>query len=52
MDIKGKLKETTGKATGNDRLKHEGQAEQAVDKLKDAAGAVTEKVKDVLKSDK
>ena len=52
MDIKGKIKETTGSATGNDRLKHEGQAEQAVDKLKDAAEAVTDKVKDALKRDK
>ncbi|MEH3052616.1 MAG: CsbD family protein [Patulibacter minatonensis] len=48
MDLKGKVKETTGRVTGDDQLKHEGQAEQAVDKLKETASAVTDKVKDVL----
>ena len=37
MDLKGKAKETTGKVTGDDKLKHEGQAEQAVDKVKETA---------------
>ncbi len=52
MDLKGKAKETTGKVTGDDKLKHEGQAEQAVDKVKETAAAAVDKVKDVLSSDK
>lgn len=52
MDLKGKAKEATGNLTGDDKLKHEGQADQAVDKLKETASAVTDKVKDVLKRDK
>ncbi|WP_084270189.1 CsbD family protein [Patulibacter minatonensis] len=50
-DIAGKAKETTGKVTGNDDLKREGQVDQAVDKVKETAEKVTDKVKDVLKKD-
>ncbi|MFF3214484.1 CsbD family protein [Streptomyces sp. NPDC002886] len=42
---KGKLKETAGRLTGNERLAAEGRAEQAKG---DARGA-KEKIKDVLK---
>jgi uncharacterized protein YjbJ (UPF0337 family) len=40
---KGKVKETAGKVTGNDHLRHEGQADQI--KFKQAG----EKVKDALR---
>jgi uncharacterized protein YjbJ (UPF0337 family) len=42
---KGKVKETVGKAVGNERLEAEGRAEQAKGDLKQAG----EHVKDVLK---
>jgi uncharacterized protein YjbJ (UPF0337 family) len=42
---KGKLKEVAGKATGNNDLRNEGKADQAVANLKQAG----EKVKDALK---
>ncbi|CAB4945633.1 CsbD family protein [Patulibacter sp.] len=51
-DFAGKAKETAGKATGDDDLKREGQADQAVDKVKETAEKVTDKVKDVLSRDK
>jgi uncharacterized protein YjbJ (UPF0337 family) len=37
-DITGKLKETGGELTGDERLANEGRAEQAKGKVKDAAG--------------
>ncbi len=43
--VGGKGKEATGKATGNDRLKAEGKAEQVKADLKQAA----EKAKDAFK---
>ncbi|GAA1068891.1 CsbD family protein [Kitasatospora nipponensis] len=42
---KGKVKETAGKAVGNERLTAEGKADQAKGDLKQAG----EKVKDVFK---
>ena len=36
-DIKGKLKETGGELTGDERLANEGRADQAKGKVKDAA---------------
>ena len=35
-DIKGKMKETGGELTGNERLANEGRADQAKGKIKDA----------------
>jgi uncharacterized protein YjbJ (UPF0337 family) len=43
---KGKAKETVGKATGNDRLRVKGKADQMKGNLKQAG----EKVKDALKT--
>ena len=43
--LTGKAKEATGKATGDDRLKHEGRGDQVKADLKQAA----EKVKDAFK---
>ena len=45
-EVKGKVKETTGQAVGNDRLEAEGVADQTKGNLKQAG----EKVKDAAKS--
>jgi uncharacterized protein YjbJ (UPF0337 family) len=45
QDAKGKVKETTGKATDDERLEAEGKADQAGADLKQAG----EKVKDAFK---
>jgi len=45
QDAKGKVKETTGKATDDERLEAEGKADQASADLKQAG----EKVKDAFK---
>jgi uncharacterized protein YjbJ (UPF0337 family) len=42
---KGKMKEAAGKATGNDRLKAKGQADEVKGNMKQAG----EKVKDAVK---
>ena len=44
--IKGRLKEAVGALTDNDRLKSEGQRDQMVGKVKEAAESVAEKMKD------
>ena len=51
-DAKGKVKETTGRATDNEELENEGKADQAeasirdsAEKLKDAAGNVKDAFK-------
>jgi uncharacterized protein YjbJ (UPF0337 family) len=44
-ELGGQAKETTGKATGDERLEAEGQTDQAAGNLKQAG----EKVKDVFK---
>lgn len=44
-DVAGKAKEAVGKATGDDRTRREGKADQAKSDLKDAG----EKVKDAFK---
>ena len=46
---KGKIKETAGSVTGNEKLKREGQAEQVVADVKDTVGNVVDKAKDLLK---
>jgi uncharacterized protein YjbJ (UPF0337 family) len=47
-DIGGKVKEETGDLTGNDDMKHEGQADQAEGKVQKGVGDV----KDSLSDDK
>lgn len=42
---KGRIKEAAGALTGNDRLREEGKADQAVGKTKQAAQKVVDKVK-------
>ena len=53
-EMKGKLKETAGKATGDERLENEGRTDQVKGKAKeavdDAKGAV-QGVRDSLKDD-
>ncbi len=44
-ELKGKVKETTGKATGDESLETEGKADQSKSSLKQAA----ENVKDAFK---
>lgn len=50
-DLTGKAKEGAGKLTGDKDLENEGKADQAVDKVKDAAESAADKVKDVFKRD-
>lgn len=49
---KGRVKEAAGSLTGDDSMKHEGQADQAKSSVKDAAGDVTEKAKGLVGDDK
>lgn len=51
-DLKGKAKETTGKAVGNERLEGEGKGDQAsasVKKAGEKAKGAAEDVKDAFK---
>ncbi len=47
-DVKGKVKEAVGKAVGNEKLKTEGQLDQAAGKTQAKVGDAKEKVKDVI----
>jgi uncharacterized protein YjbJ (UPF0337 family) len=52
-DLKGKVKESAGKATGNDSLESEGKADQGEAKMKKAGEHVkdaADNVKDTFKS--
>lgn len=44
--IKGRIKEAVGALTDNDDLKREGQRDQAVGEVKEAAESAAEKVQD------
>ena len=46
QDIKGKVKEAAGKATGNERLESKGKSDQTKSALKDAG----EQVKDAARN--
>jgi uncharacterized protein YjbJ (UPF0337 family) len=43
--VKGRIKEAAGALTGNDKLREEGKADQAVGKTKQAAQRVVDNVK-------
>jgi uncharacterized protein YjbJ (UPF0337 family) len=43
--VKGRIKEATGALTGNDKLRDEGKADQAVGRTKQTAQKVVDKVK-------
>ncbi|HSI48507.1 MAG TPA: CsbD family protein [Ideonella sp.] len=47
-DAKGKIKEATGKAVGNERLKNEGRVDQVAGKTQASVGDAKEKVKDAI----
>jgi uncharacterized protein YjbJ (UPF0337 family) len=47
--LKGRIKEVAGALTGNDRLREEGKADQAVGEAKEAVQEVADKVKDAVK---
>lgn len=47
--LKGRIKEAAGALTGNDKLREEGKADQAVGEAKEAVQKVADNVKDVIK---
>jgi uncharacterized protein YjbJ (UPF0337 family) len=47
--VKGRIKEATGVLTGNDELRAEGKADQAVGKVKNAVANVVDKAKEAVK---
>lgn len=48
-EVKGRVKEAVGALTGNDKLRDEGKADQAVGKVKQVVEKVTDKVTKALK---
>jgi uncharacterized protein YjbJ (UPF0337 family) len=47
--VKGRIKEAAGALTGNDKLREEGQADQAVGKTKQAVQKAADTVKKAVK---
>ena len=47
--VKGRIKEAAGALTGSDKLRAEGQTDQAVGKTKQAVQKVTDTVKKAVK---
>ena len=47
--VKGRIKEAAGVLTGNDKLRAEGQTDQAVGKVKQVAQKAVDKVKQAVK---
>ena len=47
--VKGRIKEAAGVLTGNDKLRAEGKADQAVGKVKQVAEKAVDKVKQAVK---
>jgi uncharacterized protein YjbJ (UPF0337 family) len=47
--VKGRIKEAAGALTGNDRLRAEGKADQAVGKVKQIAEKAVDKVEQAVK---
>lgn len=45
-DVKGRVKEATGAITGDDKLKHKGQKDQAAGKVKETVEKGIDKIKD------
>ena len=48
-EVKGRVKEAAGAISDNDRLRREGQIDQATGKVKQAAEKTIEKVQDAAK---
>lgn len=49
-EAKGRVKEAAGALTGDEKLKREGQVDQAVGKIKQAVDKVVDKVKKAIES--
>ena len=47
--LKGRLKEAAGALTGNDKLRAEGQTDQAIGKIKQSAEKAIDKVEQAVK---
>lgn len=47
--VKGRIKEAAGALTGNEKLRDEGKADQAVGEVKQAVQQVADAVKEVVK---
>ena len=47
-EVKGRIKEAAGAVTDNDKLRAEGQTDQAVGKVKQVADKAVDKVKQAL----
>ena len=45
-NVGGKVKEATGKVTGDEKLKREGQADQVAGKVQNVVGGVKDKLRD------
>ena len=50
-EINGRVKESVGVMTNDERLKHEGKVDQASGKIKQTAEKVINKVRDAVKGD-
>jgi uncharacterized protein YjbJ (UPF0337 family) len=48
-EVKGRIKEAAGVLTGNDKLRAEGKADQAVGEVKQVAGKAVDAVKQTVK---
>lgn len=48
--VEGSIKETAGKATGNDKLKNEGRADKAEGHIRSGVGDVKDAARDAGKS--
>lgn len=48
-EVKGTVKDAIGKATGDDKLRAEGQADKAQGKVQSAIGGVMDAVRNALK---
>lgn len=49
-EIKGHVKEAAGAVTGNEKLRREGQVEQATGKVKQAVDKVVDKSKEAVQN--
>jgi uncharacterized protein YjbJ (UPF0337 family) len=49
--VKGRLKEAAGALTGNDELRAEGKADQAIGKVKQVAEKAIDKVEEAVKKE-
>ena len=47
-EVKGRIKEAAGVLTGNDKLRAEGKADQAVGEVKQVAAKAVDKVKQTV----